>query len=124
MFQAHRADGHHGSLPTRLDRADRWPLLFAAVVRWLASRSARGRARADAQGRCDGAGSEEIGCKSPPTFLIGRGRAFGHSVWEEKQRSPISLVKLPGGGLGPQNATPLPGATFWYSCAGIPRLPT
>ena len=31
----------------------------------LASRSARGRARADAQGRCDGAGSEEIGCPPP-----------------------------------------------------------
>ena len=26
--------------------------------------SARGRARADAQGRCDGAGSEEIGCRT------------------------------------------------------------
>src|SRR5580700_187408 len=31
----------------------------------LASRSARGRARADAQGRCDGAGSEEIGDHPP-----------------------------------------------------------
>ena len=74
------------------------PLLFAAVGWLLASRSARGRARADAQGRCDGAGSEEIGCIGPPTFLIGRGRAclFGQS----KQNSPIPLVKLPSGGLG------------------------
>src|SRR5688500_15949268 len=31
--------------------------------------SARGRARADAQGRCDGAGSEQIGCRNPPAQL-------------------------------------------------------
>ena len=38
--------------------------------------SARGRARADAQGRCDGAGSEEIGCRPSADKLVGRGFCF------------------------------------------------
>ena len=48
-----------------------------ASVSVLASRSARGRARADAQGRCDGAGSEEIGCKTPPARVL-PGRRGSH----------------------------------------------
>ena len=81
------------------------------------SRSARGRARADAQGRCDGAGSEENRlqpsgmatlCRrvhSPPSQLLASlsriERILPKSI---KQKAPFSLVMLPSGGLGLQNA--------------------
>ncbi len=59
-----RTTGHHRGLPSRLDRRRQRPLPLARVA--IPSRlSARGRARADAQGRCDGVGSEEIGSPQP-----------------------------------------------------------
>ena len=60
--------------------------------------SARGRARADAQGRCDGAGSEEIGSTRPPAPDRRRGFVvFGFLA-------PISLVESRSEGLGHSNA--------------------
>ncbi len=63
--------------------------------------------------------------QSPPPFLIGRGRAL--SFKRDRQKSGVSLVKLPSGGLGLENAKnarpPLPGAPL-ASGGGIPRLAT
>ena len=56
--------------------------------------SARGRARADAQGRCDGAGSGEIGSTEPSRTFTGAGGFF--AFWLD----PISMVKSRSGGLG------------------------
>jgi len=47
--------------------------------------SARGRARADAQGRCDGVGSEEIGSSKPSHVLIGLGRASSFRIKKTKR---------------------------------------
>ena len=63
----------------------------------LASMSARGRALADAQGRCDGAGSEEIGCRP---FRHGAAAPEGFSLTLPTApvfafTIPVSLVKLP-----------------------------
>ena len=72
VFQTHRATGDHRGLPARLDQGRQRPLPLARVA--IPSRlSARGRARADAQGRCDGAGSEEIGLSKPSGALIRAG---------------------------------------------------
>src|SRR5579864_8265437 len=58
----------------------------------LASRSARGRARADAQGRCDGAGSEEIGFH-PPARGIPPAGGFLSICWRLPRAStPLSLT--------------------------------
>ena len=49
----------------------------------------------DAQGRCDGAGSEEIGCSPSVVPTVPKGfSCIGSS------KAPISLVKLRSGGLG------------------------
>jgi len=98
MFQTHHAGGHHRSLPTGLDHSVRRPIPASAVSRLAGiDLSARGRARADAQGRCDGVGSEEIG--SPSRVLEWAREGFSFSD-REKQKACISLVKLPSGGPG------------------------
>lgn len=45
MLQAHRADGHHGRRPTRLDHAHRWPLPFAGVIQAFTGSDVRRRSR-------------------------------------------------------------------------------
>jgi len=111
VFQTDRATGHCRGLPARLDRHCRWPLPPARVaVRFRLS--ARGRARADAQGRCDGAGSEEIGYWKPSgtTHPCRRFLLSPRAIQRGFRISPISLVKLPSGGLGLQNAQIAPAA--------------
>src|SRR5438045_7471356 len=48
--------------------------LFLVVLYW--DRSARGRARAEIQGRCDGAGSEEIGTEPSDGKPLSEGFVF------------------------------------------------
>src|SRR5215467_10438224 len=93
------------------------------------------RARADAQGRCDGAGSEEIGYRILRHTRCGvpEGSAFMvHCRSEVLKSQPISLVRLPSGGLGLQNAkiaglllpgAPNPAFLVPPAAAGISTLP-
>src|SRR5690242_9395128 len=108
MFQTDRTGGHHRSLPTGLDPSVRRPVPASAVSRLAGHRlSARGRARADAQGRCDGVGSEEIG--SPSRVQKRAREGFSFSA-QSKTKACISLVKLPSGGPGLLNAKTRPAA--------------
>jgi hypothetical protein len=84
--------------------------------------SARGRARADAQGRCDGAGSGEIGLRKPSGALILCRRVFAFCLL-----CHISLVRSRSGGLGYSNAKTarliLPGAQTSAFCRAAVRMP-
>ena len=83
----------------------------------LVARSARGRAQADAQGRCDGAGSERNRLSNPPVWRAAAPE--GCSPLYHSPRSaavadgpasplgftcPFLSVKLPSRGLGLSNA--------------------
>jgi hypothetical protein len=82
----------------------------------------RGRARADAQGRCDGAGSGEIGLRKPSGALILCRRVFAFCLL-----CHISLVRSRSGGLGYSNAKTarliLPGAQTSAFCRAAVRMP-
>src|SRR6266851_2921443 len=84
--------------------------------------SARGRAQADAQGRCDGAGSGEsadnnspahdssvreslASTSAPRCFYIQAPHSPSASVPSQNSK-PISLVKSLSGGLGPKTRRP------------------
>src|SRR5215469_8746718 len=88
--------------------------------------SARGRARADAQGRCDGVGSEEIGSSKPSHVLIGLGRASSfrikktkrlHFFGEAPERRPWAIKRE-------NRPAAFAGRSFCLSGPGILRLPT
>ncbi len=85
--------------------------------------SARGRARADAQGRCDGAGSGEIGYQNPPALH----RAGGFSVCPSASVFSLFLRwSLRAEALGIKTRrSPAGRSKFFAFCwAGIPELPT
>src|SRR5262249_14169275 len=99
VLQAHRATGDSGSLPERRYCAGQRPIPTAAIGAgvWLWRLSARGRARADAQGRCDGVAPQKS--RHPPAFEYGRGRGSPFPV-DKNKIAYISLVNSRAEALG------------------------
>jgi hypothetical protein len=95
--------------------------------------SARGRARADAQGRCDGAGSEEIGCRNPPAqqpVLEGFGFTLNRSQWlhffgEVSERWPWAKTRedRPAAFAGRSEFVLFPGSSGYHAFAYTGEYP-
>ena len=100
MFQTHGSAGYLGSLPPRLDRASPRSISTAAIdcVGNTADHrlSARGRACADAQGRCDGDWLQRNRLIPPSRTHHRCGRVLVFISSPALQKKPcISLVKSP-----------------------------
>src|ERR1700730_17781758 len=100
MFQTSRTTGHHLGLPARLDRGRRWPLTLACVA--VPAPTVREGSRPERMPKADA--TELAPKKSAIETLrhipIRAGGFLVSSGPSEVFLQPISLVKLPSGGLG------------------------